>query len=265
MILPGRGVAVLMYHGIGQAAPHGEAHYTFTEEDLDRHLRRISTEGRGRSYQALLSGEAPPGSVVLTFDDGERSVAERALPLMRRHGLVGALFVTTSWIGTAGYVDAEQVGLLDQEGWVVGTHGVTHRLLSDLDPAEMADELERSREDLRRILGRAPVDASLPGGRVDRRVRRAVHRAGYRSLCTSVVGTNASPPRDPRWIRRVMMLRGFDDRVLGQIVAGDPGFYLRLRLRQEALGLAKRTLGNRRYEALRARAFALKGRQKRDS
>ncbi len=53
MILPGRGVAVLMYHGIGEAAPHGEAHYTFTEEELDRHLCRTVDGSRAWAFRKV--------------------------------------------------------------------------------------------------------------------------------------------------------------------------------------------------------------------
>jgi len=250
-------VTVLMYHGVGQPAPHGEAHYTFAEETFADHLDRLARAGGVVPYEALLRGSAPAGAFVLTFDDGERSVVERALPLMRARGMVGTLFVTTGWIGAEGYVDAEQIRALDREGWTLGTHGVTHRFLSDLDPRAIREELEGSRSALARVLGRPPLDASLPGGRVDRRVVEAARRAGYRSLSTSLVGTNPVPPPDPLRIRRTMMIRSFGPETLQRVVAADRLFYLKLQARQAALGLAKRAVGNRRYELARGAAFRL--------
>jgi len=246
--------AVLMYHGVGDPAPFGEAHYTFGEEAFDRHLHLLG-QGRVVSLDALLEGRAPPGSVVLTFDDGERSVAQRALPLMKARNMVGTLFVTTGWIGTKGYVEGDDLGLLAQEGWTIGTHGVTHRFLSDLGHADLSQELVQSRDALTRILGQPPLHMSLPGGREDHRVLQQVREAGYRSLCTSTVGVNSSPVPDPFRIRRAMMIRSFDEAALGRIIDGDRWFYLTLQTRQRALGLAKRAMGNQRYEQLRALAF----------
>jgi len=176
------GVTVLMYHGVGNPAPNGELHYTLSEEELARQLWLVQGRAGVATYEDFLQGRSPGGTVVLTFDDGERSVAERALPLMRQHGIAGTVFVTTGWIGSPGYLDPEQIGLLAQEGWTVGTHGVTHRFLSDLAPGEILRELVESRDALERILGHPPIHASLPGGRVDHRVLDAVRAAGYRSL-----------------------------------------------------------------------------------
>lgn len=251
-----------MYHGVGAPARFGEEHYTLTEEAFDRQLALIERESRVVPFESFLDGSAPAGASVLTFDDGERSVVTKALPLLKARGMVGALFVTTGWIGTESYVTAEEVGLLAEEGWTVGTHGVTHRYLSDLDALELRRELEESRESLARILGRAPEHTSLPGGRVSRAVVEAARRAGYRSLCTSVVGRNPSPP-DPWRIRRMMVIRPWGEQQLGRIVRGDRLFYLEIQARQAALGAAKRALGNRRYERLRALAFGALARARR--
>ncbi len=248
------GSAVLMYHGVGEsAAPHAELHYTVSEAAFAEQIASLAGL-EVCSLPQLLDGRARAGSVVLSFDDGERSVVERALPILERAGHTATVYVTTGWIGTPGYLEAGELRLLAERGWTIGAHGVTHRYLSDLGDAELAQELEGARAELARVLGAPPDHLSLPGGRADGRVLAAARRAGYRSLATSRIGVNPSPP-DLFGIRRVMVLRGWAAARVRAFAAGEPRAYLSLQARQGALDLAKRALGNQRYERVRQGAF----------
>jgi peptidoglycan/xylan/chitin deacetylase (PgdA/CDA1 family) len=252
------GTLVLMYHGIGDdPAPRGELRYTVSEAAFAAALEELAHR-QVVSLPFFLDGRARAGSVVITFDDGERSVLERALPLMEARGLRGAVYVTSGWIGAPGYLAADDLRLLESKGWTIGAHGVSHRYLPDLSGAELRAELAQARADLERALGHPAVHMSLPGGRADARVLAAAHEAGYLSLATSHVGWNESPP-DAFAIRRVMVLREWSERQLRQIVEGAPLFYLALGARQGALDAAKRVLGNQRYESLRESTFRAVG------
>jgi peptidoglycan/xylan/chitin deacetylase (PgdA/CDA1 family) len=242
---------VLMYHGVGdQPTRASELRYTVKPADFARQMQLLATSGRVVDYPELVRGAAPPGAVAVTFDDGERSVATTALPVMRELGLRGTLFVTSGWIGSEGYVDGDHLRELSRQGWTVGTHGATHRYLSDLAGPELERELDEPRQVLGQILGAAPEHMSLPGGRADGRVVRAVKRAGYASLGTSRVGQN-HPGGDPFGIRRVMIQRGFGPELFRGIVEGRRRVYLGLQARQWLLDSAKRALGNRAYDLLR--------------
>jgi len=269
LLTPGAGAVVLMYHGIGRPAPRGEEHYTLAREDFARHVELLAGSGRVAGFEDFIAGRARPDAVVLTFDDGERSVVELALPLLRAAGLTAAVFMTTGWIGAEGYLSADELrALRDEAGWSVGTHGVTHRYLSDLSDQQVREELVQSRDALARLLGPRGPDAatdadrplhmSLPGGRADRRVIAAARRAGYASLCTSAIGLNPTP-LDPFGVRRMMVLSGWSTDLLRRVIDGDRRLYLELQGRQALLGAAKRALGNKLYDRLRAAAFALRG------
>jgi peptidoglycan/xylan/chitin deacetylase (PgdA/CDA1 family) len=255
------GVVVLMYHGVGAPTSRGEEYYTVAEDAFRAQIALL----RGRvvaTYEELLAGRAPPRAVVLTFDDGERSVLTHALPVMREAGMNGTLFVTSGWIGTEGYLSADEIRELRAEGWTIGAHGVSHRFLSDLTDAELRDELVRSREALGDLLGAHPAHMSLPGGRENPRVLAAVHAAGYRSLCTSRMGLSPQRP-DSFSVPRMMVVRPWDMERFRKIVNGDQRLVFSLRARHVFLGVAKRLLGNERYVALRLRAFELASRLRR--
>jgi peptidoglycan/xylan/chitin deacetylase (PgdA/CDA1 family) len=72
---------------------------------------------------------APPRAVMVTFDDGYRSVLTRALPVLEAHGIPAAVFVTTSaverqslfWFdavaGAAGETAVERAKSLGWQEW----------------------------------------------------------------------------------------------------------------------------------------------------
>jgi peptidoglycan/xylan/chitin deacetylase (PgdA/CDA1 family) len=75
-----------------------------TPAEFDEHMRFISSFHSPVSLADLLAvrrGEAPlpPRAVMVTFDDGYRSVAEHAWPAMQRHGVPLTLFVPTAYPG----------------------------------------------------------------------------------------------------------------------------------------------------------------------
>lgn len=247
---------VLMYHGVGdETAPHAELRYTVSVLSFRQQMQALSGHPVV-TLSELLARRAPAGAVVLTFDDGEQSVATRALPLLASHGFKGVLFVTTGWIGTPGYCSEEELRRLARAGWEIGAHGVSHRFLTELDDRELRSELGESRGRLADILGEPPQHLALPGGRGDRRVVEAARAAGYLSVSTSRAGRNSDPP-DPWAVRRVMVQRGHRAAWLARLAAGDRRLLVEIRVRQELLDHAKRLLGERRYQALRAAASRL--------
>jgi peptidoglycan/xylan/chitin deacetylase (PgdA/CDA1 family) len=245
-----------MYHGIETPAPHGEEHYTLTGETFEEQLQWLKKEHSTPSFKSFVKGEAPAGSVLVTFDDGEKSVATKAFPVMKELGMTGALFVTTHWISKPGYVNESDIMQLAAAGWTIGAHGASHRYLSDLSTAELFEELIQSRDALAQILGNHPVHMALPGGRENPYIIEAARRSGYRSICTSCFGTNGSPP-NLFGINRITMRRAYNLDALKRIIKKDPIFITKIQMRQRLLQLAKRSLGNSRYELMRNSCFDL--------
>jgi peptidoglycan/xylan/chitin deacetylase (PgdA/CDA1 family) len=63
-------------------------------EVFESHVRKMAREYEFVSLEDVLSGELPRRAVLITFDDGYRSVAEVALPILRRLGVPSVFFVT---------------------------------------------------------------------------------------------------------------------------------------------------------------------------
>lgn len=157
-------------------------------------LRRFLTSLLGAGYRpttlasvdAAMSGfaDAPPGCVVLTFDDGLLSQYQNALPVLSDVGLPAVFFVLPGFAdGVHRYMGIRELQLLARAGFDVEAHTCNHpnlprlaRLNLDAFFAELSD----CKRLLEGIVG-APVNyVAYPSGTYDATVLDAVARFGYR-------------------------------------------------------------------------------------
>jgi peptidoglycan/xylan/chitin deacetylase (PgdA/CDA1 family) len=150
-----------------------------------------------------LSGDRPlRGRVVaITFDDGYRCVVRHALPVLSEYGMTATLFAVTGVVGrtTDWYVAGGGAPLVHASwdelehavahGFSVGSHTATHVRLPAADPDRVAEELGASRAAIEQRLGECHHFA-YPFGDLSEAVVAAVHRAGYRTACTTDRGRN---------------------------------------------------------------------------
>ena len=166
---------------------------------------------RSRGYTGLTVTEAerrrqdgslPKRTLVLTFDDGYASTA-MAGPVLEEVGFPATVFVPTAfadsgerlqwpgideWVGTPHESELEPLGWTDlvglsEAGWEVGSHGLSHRVLTRLDDDALAAELRDSRIAIVEHFGTCTALA-YPFGIADARVSAAVRAAGYDTALT---------------------------------------------------------------------------------
>lgn len=132
------GVAVLCYHGVVSSSvsdsqvPFRALHVT--DEELESHCRFLREECDPISlhcWKASLSGghSLPPRPVLLTFDDGYRSVFTRARPILQKYSIPAVIFVCSDpvekqellWYDAAarsvGESEVDAVGRLPYPQW----------------------------------------------------------------------------------------------------------------------------------------------------
>jgi peptidoglycan/xylan/chitin deacetylase (PgdA/CDA1 family) len=210
---------ILAYHAVSST---WESPLAVTEGALAEHAAHL----RRRGYRGLTLAEAerlrvngglPARSAVFTFDDGYRSTL-RAADILERHGYPGTVFAVTSspasgrplsWPGieheltaaTAGELEPlswDELAALQARGWEVGSHTVSHALLTGLDDERLDAELAASRSAIAERLG-ACATLAYPYGLADARVAAAAGRAGYLAACTLTGAHLADEPfRRPR-------------------------------------------------------------------
>jgi peptidoglycan/xylan/chitin deacetylase (PgdA/CDA1 family) len=205
-------VLVLCHHAIDETWP---AELSVIPHKFERQLDFLLNRGyQGATFTDAVLAPRAARTVAITFDDGFRSVIELAFPLLAERGLVGTVFVPTSfidggraasWDGVSRWLGsphqskmrllspAELVELAES-GWEIGSHTCTHPHLTQLDDAELDRELTESRRRCGELVGRPCLSLAYPYGDFDERVRRAAATAGYRAACTVPTRFHAATP-----------------------------------------------------------------------
>ena len=188
-------VPILMYHVI--ADPPADAPYPqlyVSERDFAGQMQWLARHGYRAVTQRQVwnhwhrGGALPPKPVVISFDDGYRSVAEAAWPHLQRRSWPGVLNLTVKNLQVSGGISQYKVRRLVADGWELASHTLTHPDLPGLDARSLTREVSRSRAILRAKFG-VPVDFfCYPAGRYDAHVIRAVREAGYLGATTTLEG-----------------------------------------------------------------------------
>lgn len=101
----------------------------------------------------------------------------------------------------------EQIRAMHRAGITFGSHTLTHRVISRLEPAQMQRELLESKKIIECRLDSPVMDFSYPFGKAadcGTAAREWVIRSGYRLALTTVSGIN-KPSADPYALRRISM------------------------------------------------------------
>ncbi len=256
-----RPVTVLMYHAIDEADAVGaDPHYTVHKPGFAEQLRVIRSTGRhGSSVLDLLTRPSEQPTVAITFDDGHAS-NRHAAETLAAVGMTADFFVNPSSVGTIGFLSWAELREMHAMGMSIQSHGMVHRYLNDLSPAEVRQELVESRDAIEQALG-APVSLFAPaGGRMPPGFARTARAAGYRAVCSSAIGfwsfradllaTSESSDK-ALMLPRLAVLANTNKHRFTRWVTNSRRELFVLSSRAAALNAAKRAVGNQRYERLR--------------
>lgn len=123
--------------------------------------------------------------VAISFDDSNESDYTIGYPVLRARGRTASFFVLAGKVGRPGYLNEAQLRELASAGFEIGSHGLDHRAWTELGDPELEAETAGSRAALESIVGRPVLATGIPFGAYDRRVLRAIARAGYERAYSS--------------------------------------------------------------------------------
>ena len=87
-----------------------------------------------------------PGTVAITFDDGEATDHTVGLPILREYDLPATTFVNTARVGKPGKLDLEQLAELRDAGWDVCNHTADHANLGGLGEGGQRTQIRSARQ-----------------------------------------------------------------------------------------------------------------------
>jgi peptidoglycan/xylan/chitin deacetylase (PgdA/CDA1 family) len=149
------------------------------------------------TFHAILDTIVEIPAVEISFDDGNASDVDIALPALLQRELSASFFVVAGRIGAPGSLDRDALRELDRRGMTIGSHGMDHRPWRHLSPVDRDRELVEARRELAAIIGRPMEEAALPTGAYDRRLLKELERLEYRAVHTS----DRRPGASGAWLR----------------------------------------------------------------
>lgn len=194
----------LAMHGIGRPARQLEP---------GENERWVTVE----QFERILDAVQDRVDVHLTFDDGNESDVEIALPRLVDRGLTAEFFPLAGRLGQRGYLDRGALRELARAGMEIGSHGWEPRDWRRLDDRHARRELTDAPKLLGDLCGKPVRRYSLPFGAYDRRVLARLKQAGATRVYTSD-GGEAS--RDGWLQARTELRHDLDDAWLDGVLAG---------------------------------------------
>ncbi|WP_246256940.1 polysaccharide deacetylase family protein [Amycolatopsis anabasis] len=189
-------------------------------------------------FEQVLDAVAGDERVRITFDDGNASDVEIALPRLVERGLTAEFFLLAGRIGQPGSVDADGVRALLAAGMRIGSHGWAHRDWRRLDHQLVLQEFLDAPKALAELTGQPVTRVAVPFGSYDRRVLTRLRHAGVTRAYTS----DGGPAREHTWLQpRTSLRHDLGPQWIKDVLAGAPG--LKRQARRACAKLVKRVRG----------------------
>lgn len=157
---------VLCYHKVGYSL---EDIYFVLPEMLKEQIRIIKELGIEIVSIDYLTNtnHTKTLTVSITFDDGWK-IPEEIIEFFKKEDIKPAFFIYPTAIGNKGFFSWQEIKNLDKQGFIIGSHSYSHKLLKDLPQEILQQEIVYSKEIIEKKLGKKIFGFAYPFGIADR-------------------------------------------------------------------------------------------------
>jgi peptidoglycan/xylan/chitin deacetylase (PgdA/CDA1 family) len=171
-------VPILMYHYVEPwpaDADEIRKNLTVRPEDFAAQMGYLHDQGYvtvslyDLVYALTLGRPLPEKAVIVTFDDGYRTLPQYAAPVMERYGYRGTVFVITEFMdnGYPAYLTWPEAERLYAQGWKIEPHSKSHEELAGRDRAFQLYQMLGSIQTVAAHIGVQPRFFCYPSGKYD--------------------------------------------------------------------------------------------------
>jgi len=159
--------------------------------------------------------QIPKKSVLITIDDGYKSVYQTAWPILNKYGFTATLFVYTSYVGISPKaITWDELRTLKASGFTIGSHSVYHSDLTNKKDQEsdgafhrrLEEEIFQSKKIIDHELAQDTFFFAFPYGRYNAQILKMTASAGYKMAVTVDRGSNPFFT-NPLALKRDMVLK----------------------------------------------------------
>lgn len=226
-------IPILTYH---RFAPTAVDSMTLPISTFESQLKWLKDNGYTviplKTLVSYLQGKGPAPSaksVVITADDGHKSVYSYMLPLVKKYNIPVTLFIYPSAISNAAYAltweqlkELQKTGLFDMQGhtyWHPNFHHDKKKLSSSEYQKFVNVQLNKSKAVLEKKFG-TPIDfLAWPFGIYDDELEKAASNAGY-VMAFSIDGRHTSKSDNAMAQPRYMIVHQQSMKNFAEIMAG---------------------------------------------
>ena len=195
-------IPILTYH---QFAENCSSPLCMPSSTFERQMRYLKENG----YHVITADELsafleyrrglPQKSVLITMDDGYRSVYNIAYPILQKYGYKATVFVYTSFVGVSRMaITWSQLKEMKASGFTIGSHTINHSNLTQPKEGEseqaylsrVKEELYGSKKIIDRKLDQDTQFLAYPFGFYDQRSIQIARQVGYKYAMSVKRGGN---------------------------------------------------------------------------
>lgn len=228
-----RAIPILCYHQFSPGAT-ARNQLAVSAQAFEDQLAYLANNGFQvialTELDAILSRKqpVPDKTVVLTIDDGYRSIYTIAYPLLRKYNFPATVFLYTDFVGGTAALSWQQLKEMQDSGLIdVQSHTKSHASLAITQQdanqrayqARVHSEISDAERALEQHLGAKPRYLSYPYGDTSDYTASALKQSGYALAVTVERGPNPAFS-DPYRLRRTMIFNNHDLDDFKQFVRG---------------------------------------------
>jgi peptidoglycan/xylan/chitin deacetylase (PgdA/CDA1 family) len=196
-------IPILMYHQVSNEPHPNYLEYTVTVKAFSAQMKMLKLLGYVPiSFNQLMDykngvAKLPPKPVIITFDDGMQDAIDNAVPILKNSGFTAVFYISTDYVGKKSswmlpevnvefqVIDWATVKSLDNMGFEVGSHTISHPHLDRISSDDCYRELTGSRRKLEEVLRHEVRHMAYPFGDFNESVKTSTYEAGYYTACTT--------------------------------------------------------------------------------
>lgn len=161
---------IIYYHEIVEDGK-GYSYQKIDQSKFEDQMKWIRDNGYISLFFSELDKELPKKSVIVSFDDGFKSVYQNAIPIMQKYGIKGNVYLSTAYIGTDNrFMDWDMVIEMQKNRQLeMQAHTHTHIDIRLADEDKMREEIEISNHEIEKHLEYQPIAFCIPYGKYNRK------------------------------------------------------------------------------------------------
>ncbi|MBN2040495.1 MAG: polysaccharide deacetylase family protein [Spirochaetes bacterium] len=211
-------IPVLCYHHINPAEALHDNYINTVPDEFEKQIEFLHSYGYKTILSKNVSNVLAPAEknvlgennkpIMITFDDGYRSVYDHAYPVMKKYGYKGIIFLITDRIEkdwNRMFMNREQINELIKEGWEIGSHTITHPKLNQISMEEATNEIIASKKTLEDMFGVKVISFAYPYGLFNKKVIDTV-KDNYTYAFSTIYGNNHGF-KDTHLMERYLVLK----------------------------------------------------------